>query len=1705
MSNLPIHLFKGMHYLTQDLLEESLLAEEHKQMFTSGEWHSRINKNTGIFIDLSQVRFVHIGALVQLTLFIESAKKNSVMVYIALPSTARIEGEETIYNSKTKEYEKEISAIQLRKKLNEDRFNTLGIELKNKNITDDQKETIRNKSLEIQKTITSDRKKIEHLATKINSLSYLLLNKRKHANNFLKTLQFDEVAKCKHITNKIDIKITEEFRFSKEKINKDTFFTYFKKELREIDYSRFSYKTIFPLKWVTQTEKDFIKFFDQEFVKIISNRDRGLSHIDAQSLKNVIFYELLKNVDEHAGVDTKYGLLAVGLFPVSRLRKEANNEIKYPNSIEKDYIDWLIDSKINNYIEVYFGDSGTGILNENFATAYTDREIDLQKSKDKNILLEWTFDKWSTSKRHESVRGTKGIYRIKRVVDKYRGNIFIRTGNSYGGYERGGNSDLKWKESSTEMYYSPGTCIQLKLNPYSEIVRFNFILNNDDSAEDWKLFYLNKDEMAANKPKFLKEWLDKSIKKLQNKNALFVLNIDIDSLNKPEKGIEEVLRGLSKARALDNSIVIYFPFCKGKEALDSIIDSVQKTIVAENSSSPDQDIRNVKSENIFDPVLVIGKERSLHWYGGDNDIISILNEISEHPSDMIPIHNLKSYKNLNKDKQNSIRLYLESAAKLVQRTQDGEILFKFSNIRSIFQETARALLDTCNKEKKVLTPKLEFRKSWCNIKGNLKKEKPEFINKFAIAMYFIAIEEFGILADDTPLNLDDLSNARIFIDHKQQLALANEFKKIAKIGKQIYSVSDDIDINLPKRVELFEKDEKVIILTTIISSTETIREMLKQILRDGAQPLFVLTIAYFHSKDNPPDKITTWDRPTPILSLYTREKELRDGQNSKCEKIDTDRIVDDKVAIIRVDNLEDGKVTKKDKFKNKDEEVTQKKQLIRDYIIKTNSMYYGHIGKFNNRHFTFYLNKEKLLKKNIDSEKIIFEKYYENIRDWADKNDIEVFNIYYPKLNKEKNGIFDDCVNYLIDKFDIQDKGKYIKVWDGEHPGRIFSQNVVYIDFGSLTGSTVDRFLSSLVDTSHIHISLLFAQINSSKRKLYTQIRGYEVPRNNVLFSLGTSTATLDIKYIYDLHLENYTVTTCPICEHRESLRKYTPDDSYLEPYYKERKDLLSIKDRTDVGEFPKDFYDFEHDDTEHSMSGEFVMKLYELKLRMECAVKDTVCRINLYNHLCDIHENINGQITDKDSDLFVFLYYISYELHWLKKEPLRFRKFKTVISEIALKVAEKNLEELKNGLKEEAGGESKDIFFHTRYKFAAITVLRAANKKVFFNNLYRIVSSSFYSDGNISSRLFYNIVYHINSLYVNVYNKSIIHFETIRDELGEVISSVDLMPKQKALIHNILSKNNYFLQKNLLRTKKQLDFVKSLKVTIEEEFGDEANPKTHPDVTQCMDSINFEDFFKAAGQSIEERENSPYYYLFQAQAQGLVDEWKKASDYLDVLYPYLTSLKEDIFMSEQFKGFSSSYLSNYNSNKEKFTNLIYQIHDNPLFLIDNREEYEEYFRFFYDGFLGMKEGGSSYIFPKLNHLLYQIPSSIPKTIDNYFRKEDFHEINYKNKLNQNVFYPQHMLNHQIRLIKNNISEHNRLNRNKTTKDVSILIEMQEENEHIICTISNNNTSETNHYVNTSGGLLRIQKDFKRFGGDLTYDSKSVKNWFTVKLKLKKY
>lgn len=1466
-----------------------------------------------------------------------------------------------------------------------------------------------------------------------------ILNSRVKSNSFLKNTNF--IGAIEEATNPymVECYFSEKYYFESE-FNIDKFSQAFEVIYDLKTNNEYGYRYLYPLEWFKLNDIALnYKIIEKRFENILENSERGLDIMDVQAIKNVVFSELRKNVFEHtSGNDTdKRFLFSMGLISSNAIRKE-----RYIGTIEEEFSEWVLSENISSLVEIYFGDTGGGF--------YTNKFLDKSKSEqginDKEKQLKWAYNKWSTSKFDEERRGTKGLYRIQRIVNSYNGIFHILTNANNGGYRKGGLKEEKWIHRNC--LHFDGSFIQIKLCPFSAVKKFNFTLQDNREYKKWATWNLGAIKDIATLRGALKQVI------VNNECILIVLDIDNLDCSDDEERIEalnDILLEISY-HSHPTGVVVYLISTLHEGTIDSSVDSINEYLIRKGPTHLSDSEEN---EEIFDPIIVISKSR-VFWYGGNKEIVRILNEVYQDNFDK-RLDEIGSYNSLNERSRISIRLYLENDSKLVHINRANEIELNFTNFDTHFENLIIQYLKTNKKNVDgtiFCTPKLEIVENWVNVESILKDNE----YGFSLALYLKSIT-------DIRENNIEIKGLFILIDHKQHYQLALHLANLyGSAKKKIVNIQDEIESNAQRRVRLFPEKSNVVILTSIISSSETIRRLVKYVKRDSAVPTVILSL--INSRKYNINELETWDEFTKIKSIYTKHttesaRPLKDKHYYR-NKIELFRRTG--LRIINPNyNIQTGT----------DKQGDDVNSELLSHLVMSKSLNYNHIGIGNDRHFTFYVNKARAL----NAKSVIWKKLSEELDAWKSKNSIKQYRIY---VNRDlvcdgPSGFYEflSGLNPLITLYSTIPS--FIEYEKG--------LNILFIDFGIISGRTINKVLNNFTGLNSLCICLLF---NQARREDYSHY--LRISQLNNSESLFPSPTNVTVRYLFNLPLNYFDRSNCPICNHIDALDYYKMSQKYMFDFSQDRQIRLKIREREEVreAEYPFDFYLRPPENSKQELSSVLISEMFVLKKLLDNAEVYTDRRIELFRYLFDIVNDLETQLHEANSRLYSTIYYLSNEVHWLQREPLVFNDFRELLTKIGVFVANWNLAELGNILLLSNTDNIPSRNLATRYKYGAISLLRSANKLKFCENIERMLTTSWHGNG-FSDNLVQNIFYHTYSIFKNRYNRSKKYFTTINHQFIKIGENKTFQENISALQSNTILFLDAF--SDIVLQRSDIDRIKSLNQLVDKYYKAQRN---HPIPIESLAHLDI------AGKVVPEvfadlksNETSSVYYInFCRTVEDNVSHWDRVVSYITLMQEITKYFTSQIRNSEVYKTYFWSDLSKkilYGNvtlgNNNEIVDMVHAISRSPISYLGFKEEYD------------YKINLLDYFFINRNSSIKKFVKSFPCDVEDVLLNTLKPEIP-KLQINENlgskvlIFYPKINFIYALEGIKRNIRE--RVIQGMSSKDVNCKIEIDIIVRYVRIRINYDLTTKNKRTMGSdeyeSSGLSNIKKEVEKFGGDLVWD-----------------
>jgi orotate phosphoribosyltransferase len=718
-------------------------------------------------------------------------------------------------------------------------------------------------------------------------------------------------------------------------------------EARQEPELEYSYKFTFPLTWLSAGAGDGGHSMARFLANVLHGKDqgdqtiRGLEAVDADTLTNVILYELLDNVKKHSGLANPAAIVTAWARP-----RKAIPDSAYMIAAEKPYVTWLR-QRDTPVLEIIVGDSGDGVvttLGGDYDEAVAAKAV-LPiggLSRGENVLI-WAFDRWSSSKTKGLDRGTRGLYRVDRIVKEYQGMVSIRCGEELAGFDHGGPAYDHQLSQSDRLCAMPGTTLHLWLPPFRETPFPRQAEPSEQSEQSQEIFRLGELSDAGVQP----ETLLALQRVLQS--AMTVFASCSGEKGWDSKAVESLLRKAAELRH-PNALVI----CEVPGAWDSVAIAIDSVNAEHEIRKRHRMAQEKEHFEIWDPVLVLGRSFDFGWVGAGKDECCFLNALVTEGGTLSPAR----AKELIPDEQRRhvVLKRLRNDTSLVQLTDHGDIRLLLGDPWDALCKTVSRKLEdyvvnqkghdsgVSQAEGSFRTPTLHLVQKWLDVdrvlENTVGRELAIYALSTSIRRRFASRRTYDdcfILSDSKT----STKNIKLIQDH-----LGIRLKE---------STPSEMDASIPTGVRIIDLEQPVILYFDILSSGESAIRALRQVLRDEGMPLVVACL--FDARENRGSALSVLGVKVPVVPLV---------------KIDVSSENREVIADISPNTLLEEGTEPETK-----PELPIKADVLSRIIESRNALHFSHIGRPIGRHFTFYLDAHPLLE-----EEKIHEAFERTICDW---------------------------------------------------------------------------------------------------------------------------------------------------------------------------------------------------------------------------------------------------------------------------------------------------------------------------------------------------------------------------------------------------------------------------------------------------------------------------------------------------------------------------------------------------------------------------------------------------------------------------------------------------------------------------------------------------------------------------------------------------
>lgn len=685
-----------------------------------------------------------------------------------------------------------------------------------------------------------------------------------------------------------------------------------------------------PLRWVTSADKNAIADVAGELERVVVEYGTA-DRVDATTLSNVVLHELVDNV-RHAG--REHILIGAWVRPAHA----PLSPTEYLDA-ERPFVGWA-NAAPHPAVELVVGDSGRGlvaVLGEAFDAAHRVRFGGPNSGSRASDVAAWAFDRYSTSNPPEGARGTRGLYRVDRVVKKHLGLITVRTANKLVGWDHGGPAHDKLIVHAGTLSYMPGTVLRVQLLGASETFPRRA---KQPEPSPLELTFIQAEVRADGR--LTEETVQRLValgQRFGNRPGCAVMSFDQPPMT--HEALQILFRDVSEKRHPFGVALVGLGVW---DVVDNARDSVNADVDRKRLGVEDADADHAL---LADPVLLLGQgPNDIGWVGAPTALAALLTQMATG-SGHLTIDQF--YALVPPEVQREVRRALRSDTSIVRVGTDDVTLLLHPDV--IFEEVGRAVADHVTRtvgeaprNTVFRTPSLAIVKQWLDPTRLFPQPVGHAAAMAALSRLVRASNAWG--AGNRP----DVILADSGVERRYLAALR------AALGvDRVEVIPGETGSEAPETIRLVDEGQRVLVYADVLLTSEAARRCLSQIVRDGATAVMVACAV--DGRDDAGHPLEVWGIDVPVTYLTNQPLLTRTPEGARIINVDPGgRIsIDDREPAMRVrsqDRRPNGQSPR----------YAIPPALTAEYVAHSSALRFGHIGEQGGRHFTFYIDAASLLK-----------------------------------------------------------------------------------------------------------------------------------------------------------------------------------------------------------------------------------------------------------------------------------------------------------------------------------------------------------------------------------------------------------------------------------------------------------------------------------------------------------------------------------------------------------------------------------------------------------------------------------------------------------------------------------------------------------------------------------------------------------------------
>lgn len=1611
----PIFIGRDLRTLVPSELERRL-RDARVRRKDGSSWSPSANSR-GLFFDFSKVEWLELGALAQVVLLIESALRDNLRVTVALP----------------------LGRLRQSEKRRLQKFTS--------------KATVEN---------------INHR-----------VEMRLRVRSYIEHLRFVEALRADHIKQPVEILAnydSSEMESSEEqaenfgnKINVD------KIKNEEWPLNERQYRHIFPLTWFSVDEHEKFHELGWALANVIGAPARGLEIIDANSLANVILYELIENVKDHASV-SGWALVAAWARP----KKYPARPVNY-NLCERPYLEWASQSNSPS-VEIVVGDSGVGVkhaLRTRFEEASAEGLViwpDVP-GEDRRVLL-WSFDRWSTSKDLGKSRGTRGLYRVDRVVRKYQGLITLRSAGSLVGFDHGGSAYDAVIYEPNILSNVPGSLLRVRMPAFREEAISRPALPQKHAS----LAFMTLDIPMVVPESFSNRHRSRLLSAMRHLpgDRPTCLIVTVKSSSGNPKGVEKIIREAVELRHPAAVVILGLP--GGADVIENAVDSINAEY---ERQSYGYEGKAVNQYEVWDPVLVLSEPNRYYWAGATDEERRVLLALSESRNGVLSAEKIAALVP-NQERRQEIRRSFRKDAGLVQLHEDGSIAIAVTS-EGIVREVSKLLLQHVEARRAGVlsgglfrTPTLYLVECWLDVEV--------ILNSIGISPALAGYSLAFLVRNNQSLTLTQ--NVEIIVDSSVSPERAKLLSSYIGGGEPKFI---PVEARAPglTYVRLASRGANVVIHCDVLLSEESARRCISQVLRDEARPT-ALTCIFDARESSEPVEI--WGIRVPVMSLAKITMLASGDATETAQNINpiTRRVEDEERPMAS------------------DSYYLSREQLL-ELAIRANALHFNHLRRASGRHFTFFIDGESLA-----IEEPVLESFKSEIVKWSREVEMDyggmALDLWYPMPEARSSEPIEYIATRLYREGDrlllpprpISRQAAYGRwIFARGQDYRVRREHVVIIDWGSLTGESVMQLVRLAAEGGAKRVLCLVCldQLPEDSSSFLQAIASLEVNDRGALtdqitlpgialydpgeeLSINRREVDVRFRFLAALSLSAYSPYNCPVCIQLARLAEEEYPTALLEAFAARQKERLRPRSAEEIRKgAPIDLDD-------RVLDSEAIIWMSVFRSKLIRALTSTTLRWEIGQEIYGLHGRI-CKTGESSREAVWLINFLAVETQWLKQAPFQFKRLRVLLAEMAFELA------INSGIPD-----------HDRAN--SVAILRTASKYIFARRVRLLVRHSIGSE-----RILNQVLYDVFTYSARPYHQTIGVLEPLRSELRAIID--DIETGEISVSGSVAGTLAHLLE----RVEREFARVEAQNLTpveawkkLKRAFGRECTGR-HGSVTENMYNVlpGILGYDVDEAIALRERgESAPESFKYVLTwLEGVRENWGPCRRFLDVsVLPFLRPLK-GVFQSAEARHFLGEEVcskllelafSRSITSEGEFSRLIDNFAADNLAILSKGkwDVFRNEAEWLWDTIFKAGDFGQS----RLIEFLEDCPVKIAEVLNRSYAEAlrrfpdiELQKIDGSGPSNDVfVFCTRELLRDTFRQIFDNCDKH----RNVPSM-VWVNAEIIQKSGRVTIRLSNNNS---NHLLRrTPGrGLEKLRKRLESFGGELVATDRTSLPWATYEVQI---